>query len=90
MKKRALRKRYGRARNLELERYRGGVEIALVPHFERLGVSYWNARDAALATVTKTHATTVRECFKAQVHPLDCAAKIERALAVRRAARGEE
>lgn len=82
---RALRRRYGRAKaNSELARYRAAVEIALVPHFEKLGVSYWNARDIALDTVSKTHAAMVRNCFKLGAHPLDCAASIERDLASRR------
>lgn len=79
---RSLRRRYGHA--IDAKSYRASVEIALVPHFEKLGVSYWNARDAALTTVTKTHAKVVRECHKKGVHAIDCAAQIERDLATRR------
>lgn len=64
--------------------YRASVEMALVSHFGRLGVSYWNARDAALSTVTKTHASQVRACFRKGVPARECAQLIETALAARR------
>ena len=81
-----LRRRYGHAKpSPALTRYRGAVEIALVPHFERLGVSYWVARDVATDTAHKTHAKIVRTCFDAGVSARDCAARIESELAKRRA-----
>lgn len=64
--------------------FRVGVEMALVSYFEKLGVSYWNARDAAFDTATKTHVKVVSECHKKGVSAHDCAAQIERDLASRR------
>lgn len=57
-------------------RYSNAVEMYLVGYYETdLGMSYWNARDAALAKV-KARRKEITSCRNKGVSALECAKSI--------------